>query len=61
MKSEEGERGRLPHPDLGANRRRWHQWLTYAVLFAAILGLVMTALGAASGIVEGFFVTLYSG
>ena len=49
-----------PRLDLGPNPSRWRRWLAYTAVFVVILVLLMTVLGVASGIVEGFFVSLYS-
>ena len=50
-----------PRLGLGPNSARWRQWLAYTVVFAVILVLLMTVLTVVSGIVEGFFVSLYAG
>jgi hypothetical protein len=61
VKSGEIETRQIPRLGLGSNQSRWRLWLTRAVVFSVTFLLLMTVLSGVAGIVEKFFVLLYTG
>ena len=54
------ERGETPRLDLGPKQSPWRLWLTRAVVFTVMFFLLITFFSALAGIVEKFFITLYT-
>ena len=50
----------IPRLALGPNRSLWRLWLTRVVIFSVVFVLLVSVLSLASGIVERFFILLYT-